>query len=463
MGHDREPADVAIVGGGASGTILAIHLLRKERADGPVVLVERRNAYGLGVAYSTEEPAHLLNVPAGGMSALHDEPDHFLEWLHDARIPAGYGVFVPRATYGRYLGATLEAAERISLRSLIRIRGSVEDVQTGRNGAVVEGRSLPSVRARRVVLALGNPPPGTPPFLGSPMGERYIRDPWKAVALRRVGPDEPVLLVGTGLTAVDVALALTAGGHRGPLHAVSRHGLLPQVHRLPAERTRPLRTLRPFPSPLSVRRLLRWAREEVRAAEADGADWRDVMRSVRPWTQRLWMQLSHEERGIFLRHLQRHWSVHRHRMAPEIARAVAAMRASGQLSVHAGKVAVQERDGKFDVAITPHLGSSRHLTSSWVVNCTGPDLDPRRSQEPLVRSLLERGDVRPDPLGLGFECTPEGAMVDSTGTAGGTLWAIGPPRTGSLWESTAVPEIREQASKLSDALGPVHADAPQGR
>ena len=460
MGHDRELADVVIVGGGASGTILAIHLLRKESADGAVALLERRDAYGLGVAYSTEEPVHLLNVPAGGMSALHDEPDHLVEWLHDARIPAGSGDFVSRATYGRYLGATLEAAERLSQRPLIRTRGSVEDVHTGPSGAGVEVRGGPSVRARRIVLALGNPPPGTPPFLRSAMGERYIPDPWEASALRRVGAEEPVLLVGTGLTAIDVALALTAGGHRGPLHAVSRHGLLPQVHRLPVERSRPLRPLGAFPSPLSVRELLRWAREEVRAAEADGADWRDVMRSVRPWTQRLWMQLSLEERSIFLRHLQRHWSVHRHRMAPEIGRAVAAMRASGQLTVHAGRVAVQERGGRFDVAITPHLGSSRHLTSSWVVNCTGPDLDPRRSKEPLVRSLLERGTVRPDPLGLGFDCTPEGAMLDSTGTATGTLWAIGPPRTGSLWESTAVPEIREQASKLTDALGPVHADVP---
>ena len=452
MPNTSDIADVAIVGGGASGTLAASHLLRSAAATGPVVLIERREACGRGVAYSTGESMHLLNVPAGGMSAVHDQPNHFVEWLRGTGIPAGAGEFVPRATYGRYLGFALDAAERESRRTLIRIRGIVEDVRTDPDGAVVHVMGSDSVRARRVLFALGNPPPGTPPFLRSDLGERYVADPWQAPALRRVGPEELVVLVGTGLTAIDVALALMAGGHRGPIHMVSRHGLLPQVHRVSTAGPRPLRVLGELPSPLSVRRLLRWVRDEVRAAEADGADWRDVIRSVRPWTQRIWMQLVLDERRTFLRHVQRHWSVHRHRMAPEIGRAVARLRGSGQLTVHAGQVRIERAMDGFNVEVTSRGRAPVRLSASWTVNCTGPDLDPSRSKEPLVRSLLERGEVRRDPLGLGFDTTPQGAVIDGSGAASGTLWAIGPLRTGSLWESTAIPEIREQAASLASVL-----------
>jgi uncharacterized NAD(P)/FAD-binding protein YdhS len=447
MANIHEVADVAIVGGGASGTLAASHLLRSGAGTGSVVLIERRAKPGLGVAYSTEEPVHLLNVPAGGMSGVHDQPNHLVDWLREAGIPAGAGDFVPRATYGRYLRAVLDDAERDSTRSLIRIRGSVMDARTDGDGALLQVPDGEPLRARRVVFALGNPPPGTPSFLQA-LGERHVADPWAAPTLRRVGLEESVLLVGTGLTAIDAALTLTAGGHRGPIHMVSRHGLLPQVHRVTAGGPRPLRALSPPPSPLSIRRLVRWIRDEVRVAEADGADWRDVMRSVRPLTQRLWMQLPMEERRIFLRHVQRLWSVHRHRMAPGIGRAVEGLRESGQLTVHVGGIRIEQGADGFDVEITPRGEQPIRLHASWIVNCTGPDLDPSRSTEPLVRSLLERGEVRRDPLGLGFDCTPEGAVIDSSGTPSQTLWAIGPLRTGSLWESTAVPEIREQAANL---------------
>ncbi len=453
MDHDREPADVAIVGGGASGTLLATHLLlRGAPEDGSVVLVERREACGLGVAYSTVEPAHLLNVPAASMSAVHDEPTHFVDWLEGADVSAEE--FVTRATYGRYLRSVLEIAERESDRPFVRLRGAVTDVRTDSDGAVVDVVGAQPLRARRVVFALGNPPPGTPSFLSAVAGEGYVADTWAASALQDIPTDDSVLLVGTGLTAIDVALALAAAGHQGPIHAVSRHGLLPQVHRAPAERIRSFRDLPSLDAPITMRRLVRWVRDEVRAAESEGADWRDVINSIRPWTQRLWMQLSLEQRGIFLRHLQRHWSIHRHRMAPEVGRSIERMRHSGQLTVHGGDVRITKDSAGFDVEVASHGegGEPVRLSASRVVNCTGPDIDPARSTEPLVCSLLERGEARRDPLGLGFDCTPEGAIIDSSGVASGTLLAIGPPRTGSLWESTAIPEIREQAFHLSQAI-----------
>ncbi|HEX9824252.1 MAG TPA: FAD/NAD(P)-binding protein [Actinomycetota bacterium] len=447
---DAAPADVAIVGGGASGTLLAGHLLRSG-AGGPVVVVERAEALGLGVAYSTEDPRHLLNVPAGGMSARCDAPDHFLDWLSSEGEPVEPGAFVPRATYGRYLRASLDEAERGSERPLLRVRGDARSVRVVPEGVEVEVAGAEPVWARRLALAPGNAPPAPLRFV--PAGPRHVANPWDPRALDGVGADDPVLLVGTGLTAVDVVLSLASRGHRGPIRAVSRHGLLPQVHRPPADHRLPLRALPAPPRPPSIARLLRWVRTEVRAAEAEGGDWRDVMNAVRPWAQELWLELPPAERRRFLAILSRHWGVHRHRMAPEVGATIEALIEEGRLEVLAARVGeVREGSNGFEVIAEARSGGVVRLPASWIVNCTGPDPDPERSSEPLVVSLLRRGLARRDPLGLGFDCTPEGALVDAWGVASELLLAIGPPRLGSLWETTAVPEIREQAGRLTELL-----------
>jgi uncharacterized NAD(P)/FAD-binding protein YdhS len=449
-------AGIAIVGAGASGTLLAGHLLRSSAGTGPVILIERGEACGPGVAYSTTEPAHLLNVPAGRMSAIEDRPDDFVEWLHGEGIQVNPSDFVQREAYGRYLRSVLESAEHGSTRELIRIRGTAAEVRVGAGGATVEvegAEPTTPVRARRVVLALGNTLPRTPSFLGPILTERYIPDPWEWGALERIGRDESVLLVGTGLTAIDVILSLASRGHTARIEAVSRHGLIPRVHRPPARPNSDLRGLAPVPNPMTAGALLRWARDEMKGAARQGADWRDVMNALRPMTQRLWIQLPADERTIFLRHLSRFWSVHRHRMAPQVGAEIQRLRQGGQLTFDGGDLRAIPRDGSVDVQLTPRDGGPvREFGVSWIVNCTGPELDPSRSSDPLIQSLLEHGSARRDPLGLGLDCTADGRVLDSSGVPSPSLWAIGSLRTGSLWESTAIPEIREQAAHLSGVL-----------
>ena len=447
MSEHRDPADVVIVGGGASGTLMATHLLREGSGSGPVVLVERGSDQGPGVAYSTEEQTHLLNVPAAGMSAMHDRPNHFVDWLRNSRLPGGPEDFIPRSTYGKYLRSILDSAEKSSSRGLLRIRDDVVDVQPSDEGAVVHLSGGASLQTRDVVLAMGNSRPRTPSFMEHGMSSRYIDDPWDPASLARIEPADRVLLVGTGLTAVDVVLSLASRGHSATIHAISRHGLLPQPHRPPFERPSSLRSLPALPSPLATAHVVKWVRGEIIKAEAEGGDWRDVINDLRPWTQRLWMDLSHEERSVFLERVARYWSVVRHRMAPQVAETIERMRSTGQLIVVGAHSSVEMRGDGFAVELRSTEGR-RELRVNWIVNCTGPELDPARSEEPLVLSLLERGTARRDPLGLGFDCSPEGNLLDASGSAQSNLWAIGSLRVGSLWESTSVPEIREQAASL---------------
>src|SRR3954451_11148144 len=103
MTSDRVP--VAIIGGGFSGTIVAAQLARRGIAS---ALIEGSGRAGKGVAYSTTEPAHLLNVRAEGMSAWAGEPDHFAQRFEaEGGEPGG---FAERRLFGRYLGEILEEA-----------------------------------------------------------------------------------------------------------------------------------------------------------------------------------------------------------------------------------------------------------------------------------------------------------------------------------------------------------------
>ena len=429
-------ADVAVVGGGAGGTLVAIQLLRQARSLFSIVLVEGGEKLARGVAYSTSEPDHLLNVPAGKMSALPDVPDHFARWAG-----APDAAFVSRGCYGDYLEQTLrESIARAPRGVSLEIRSA-----TAASASLVEsGIRLQLVRhghldARAAVLALGNFPSADPPVDdgGLYASDRYGRSPFLPGALDGIDPEATVVFLGSGLTMVDAALALRARGHRGPLDAISRHGLAPQTHGT-------ARPSRARIGAIGVRGLLRALRVEV----ARGGDWRAIFDGFRPATQRIWVRLPIAERERFLRHLRAYWEAHRHRMAPAVGQAIAAMRASGQLSIHAGRVAsfALERDGTL-VRFRPRGSRElREISCARVINCTGPATRIDEARSSLVSSLLSSGLARPGCLGIGFATDGDGAVV---GASGGRLFTLGSMRRGELWESTAIPELREQARCLA--------------
>ena len=433
----RSAARIVVVGGGAAGVLTAAALAQRAGADRPVEIrvIERESCVGPGLAYGRAAPEHLLNNTANRMSAYRDDPDHLLRWCAARGVSADRGSFLPRPVYGRYLSSVLGNAGAMPGATVLRIRGEAIGVREAADRTSVELTCGWSVPGDAVVLALGNPPPHPQPISDVVLGRpRYVADPWAPGALDAVGADDRVLLVGTGLTMVDVALSLAARWPGVRMVAASRHALLPQPH---AQVPFPVSDGVAPPEP-GLRSLVHAVGLQIRAATAAGRDWRGVVDGIRPQIGDLWEGLSYEDRDRFVRHLARRWEVHRHRMAPAAADRVDAMRASGQLVVRSG---------------LPELAGFTRI-----VNCTGPQSVAAPGWNALVDRLLADGQARPDPLRLGFDLDREGALVDATGTASPRVYAIGAARRGTRWEAAAIPEIRRHASDLAaHLLGPAAA------
>jgi uncharacterized NAD(P)/FAD-binding protein YdhS len=389
---------------------------------------------GRGVAYSTTEEVHLLNVRAEGMSAIAGEPDHFARrYAAEGGDPRG---FAQRRLFARYLGEILDEAVA---------GGCVEPVEaTAVAGSRVNGGwrvaldNGSTIDADALVLAVGNQEPESLRAFAS-VGQRFIGNPWGAEARAAVqelaGSGEAALLVGTGLTMVDLVLSLDAAGHRGRIVALSRRGLAPRGHTdfapAPVERDE-------LPSG-SVRALWRWLRR--RGGEFG---WRAAIDSLRPHSHWLWQSLDAGQQRRFLRHARPWWDVHRHRIAPEVAATVARMVGEGRLEIVAGRI-VRAQDGSEGIDVEYRRRGAKTVQSrtfAYVFNCTGPLHSIERSKDPLLRSLLDTGEVHPDQLGIGV-------AIDGTCRAGEHLWAMGPLTKGRYWEIIAVPDIREQAAEVA--------------
>lgn len=436
---------VVIVGGGFSGTLLAINLMRH---GGPrATLVERRQRQlARGVAYSAAHPSHLLNVRAGNMSALPDDPNHFVRWL-EARGDGDRKTFVPRTTYGLYLREMLDATIAQSAGRLVLAQGEVCAINfasTDRLAVTMADGS--AIAADSAVLALGNLPPHTPPGLNPddlPPG-RYSADPWASDIGEGLGPDDTVVLVGTGLTAIDAALLLDAGGFSGQILAVSRRGLSPRRH---VDGAPPERVLDKPQGDLSA--IVRHIRDR---AGADG--WRAAVDELRPVTQMLWAAAPTSQRARFLRHARPYWDVHRHRLAPEVADRVDALVSTGRLRFTAGKIVSAAAAGDAaDLSWRPRGSDQAVVTrAARIVNCTGPQGDLMQSSEPLIRHLIADGAIRPDPLRLGVDVDAQSQAIGRDGHAEQRLHCIGPMTRGGLWEVVAVPDIRQQSWDLARRL-----------
>jgi uncharacterized NAD(P)/FAD-binding protein YdhS len=433
MTSDRR-VPVAIIGGGFSGTILAAQLARRGIGS---LLIDGSGRMSRGVAYSTSEPAHLLNVRAEGMSAWAGEPDHFAKRFEgEGGDKRG---FAQRRQFGQYLGDILDEAvlsgnTELSHQSAVRASRAGEGWRVDLDGGE-------SVEADALVLAVGNQEPEPLSAFGG-AGSRFIRNPWGAEA--RAAVQELIegggtaLLVGTGLTMVDLVLSLDAAGHRGKIVALSRRGLIPRSHAdfdpAPVERQE-------LPDG-DLLGLWRWLRR--RGGEVG---WRAAIDSLRPHTQALWQSLDGAAQRRFLRHGRPWWDVHRHRIAPEVGRTLAQLIGESRLEIIAGRIISAQYTGEaLDVGFR-RRGASQPQSAevAFAFNCTGPLHSIARTRDPLLRSLFDSGQIRPDHLGIGLD-------VDQRSRAAERAWALGPLTKGQYWEIIAVPDIREQAAAVADDI-----------
>jgi len=460
---DTEGTRILVIGAGFCGTLVAAHLLRAQsRKPIHVMLVDRRGAWARGVAYGTRTPAHVLNVPAGRMSVFPDDEDHFLRFAQARDYSITGGSFVPRSIYGEYLEHVLTEAKRgrAAGSTLQQILREVTDVTVEGDGAEAEFTNGWKRRFDRVVLAVGNSPPAETVVerTGIRSTYRYVGDPWAPAALEQVDQDEPVLLLGTGLTMLDVALDLHQRGMRAPMIAVSRHGLLPQTHRAataaPSFLHRPPDILSVAPTALAY---LRSVRRYIDELAPTGVDWREVLTSLRPITPRLWSALPVPERARFLRHSRVYWEAHRHRAAPLPFAMLQRLIENAELITIAGRLVQLDTDVTGIVARGGAASAERYreFRVGSVVNCTGPQTDIGRLDDPLIRNLLQRGSIRADALHCGVDVSDDLALVNATGVPSRSLYYIGPLLRARFWEATAVPELRVHAMNLARTLAAV--------
>jgi uncharacterized NAD(P)/FAD-binding protein YdhS len=432
---------ILVIGGGASGALVTYHMLRSQRSNVAVTIVESASQLGFGLAYSTRDPGHLLNVRNANMSALPDDSSHFRRWLARHRGIAQEDVepegFASRQAYGRYIASLMD-----DVRARHTGEGNFEvkrgvciglwETAEGVRARLADGRNI---GADLAVIATGHDPDRAP----------NLTDPWRHDDSTEVDRSAPILILGSGLTMVDYVWTLLAGGHTGAIHVLSRRGLLPSVHQPVVARQYQKHDL---PKLTSLAGILGWIR-----AEANG-DWRSVIDGLRPHTQALWQDLPESERSRFLRHARPWWDAHRHRMAPDIAMVVHDAIATGQMRLHAGKVAAIDQDDQgYKVRFRPRSSDKdEHLHAARVVDCTGLPTNPVKTRNPLTRHLLATQLARVDRLGLGLEFNQNCALVSADGKSSRRVYGVGPVTRPQFWEIIAIPDIRNQCAVLAERL-----------
>lgn len=454
---------IAIIGGGFSGTLVAVNLARLSPRPLRITLVNCAYPAGRGIAYGTQRPEHLLNVAARNMSALPDHPHHFVEWLRTRTEFAGVPeaelreTFIPRRVYGDYVRSlALHYLRPVDARATFAIT-SVEDevvdltVEAGTARLILAGGGV--VVADRVVLATGNEPPADLPGTASVASHPgWFANPWIDWAAQLPPADETIALLGTGLTTVDAIVTLLALDWRGRIVAVSRHGLLPQSHFKGVDDPH-------FPpadtdlAGLGLARLALLLEEHCERLRRLGNNPAMIVDKLRPHTQRIWQAFTEAERHEFITRYAARWNVIRHRIAPSIHRDVTGAVTSGRVQIsRASIVGLRPVGPRIGIDLRAADGTPSCLEAALVVNCTGPHTRFSATRSPLLGALLASGLAQPDAMDMGIKVDPDFTVLQRDGQRSPVLIATGPLLRGTLWESIAVPELRGQALRVAQTL-----------
>ncbi|QTD31124.1 FAD/NAD(P)-binding protein [Pseudomonas fluorescens] len=458
-------ADILIVGGGLSGTMLAVQLLRLPGRR-KILVIEPRAELGRGEAYSAVELGHTLNGNAARMSVDPDNADDLTQWLTDHIASGGWPesdqqhvpvseLFPPRGLFGVYVQQRLAEAQQVGTQhgsTVEHVRAEVVDVQASSDSVQLTLSDGQHLLGAFAVLATGMFPAARTPQKESTGLNAAALDPWDVAAMRQLDPQSTVLIIGSGLTMVDAVVSLEQAGHRGPIEVFSRHGLLPHVRRQPPAWVDFLAEDHSIRTP---RQLLRELRRHCRGAIAQGIDWQAPLDTVRAHIGRLWSQASDVQRRQFVRHVRPWWESHHHRSPPLSAELVERLHREGRLRIHAASYkGLEPVSGEgVSIRIRPR-GEAKTcvVQGAALINSSGIEYDWRRVARSLPQQLLARGLVRPGPLALGIAAAVDGAVLDEEGRVSNRLFAMGPPLRGMWWESTAVTDVAFQAKALAARL-----------
>ncbi|TFF13839.1 pyridine nucleotide-disulfide oxidoreductase [Pseudomonas sp. BCA14] len=464
MSESFRNADVLIIGGGLSGTMLAVQLLRLP-GQRQIRVIEPRAELGRGEAYSAVELGHTLNGNAARMSVDPDNADDLTQWLTDYIGAGGWPesaeqhvpiseLFPPRGLFGVYAQQRLAEAKALSASTVEHVRAEVVDLQVEDASTLVTLDNGEQLRGRFAVLATGMFPAARTPQTESSGLNAAAVDPWDVQAMTHIDPQATVLIIGSGLTMVDAVVSLEQAGHRGPIEIFSRHGLLPHVRRQPPGW---IDFLAADPGLRSPRQLLREVRRQCRLAQHEGIDWQAPLDTVRAHIGRLWSQASEREKRQFVRHVRPWWESHHHRSPPLSAQLVARLQEEGRLRIQAASFKGLLASEKGVTIGVRRRGEQvvTQVSGAALINSSGIEYDWRRVARPLPQQLLKRGLIQPGPLALGIAAHASGAVLDAQSQVSQRLFAMGPPLRGMWWESTAVTDVAIQAKALAAKLAQI--------
>lgn len=460
---NKRPLQITIIGGGFCGVITTVNLLRSNSQPLHINIINNGNPIARGVAYSPNNSSLLLNVPNGKMSAFPNEPDHFLNWLKqrpgfkgqsERDLTAG---FAPRELYGNYLTQLWQEAlaAKHTKASLAVYDDYAYDVVETNDQYDVYLKNNPVLTSDVVVLATGNAqprlPPGVPPAFSR--GAKYFGDPWKRDGIDKLHPKGDVLIVGNGLTMADTVVALVEAGFKNTIYTVSPHGYNLNIFK---ENKAPYQGWNVNSLELNNPRLsglLTLLNKHRKEAQNSGQSAYPIVDSLRPHVQQIWLSFSLEEKQQFLKYLRHLWGSARHRLPAATHQFMAGLYAKNHLITYKGKVVkVIEQDGEVRVDLNCG-GELKNITVQRIINCTGPEGNPKFSSNELLRNLTKSGLICADDLGMGIKADPsDGSIISCSGEHKPNLFTIGPNLKGILWESTAVPELRVQAKNLASLL-----------
>lgn len=439
---------IGIVGGGYSGALLAIHIAKLSPST--QISIIDPNGFGKGIAYSTPYDYHLLNVPAGNMSAFEDSQQDFVTWLETNNIsnPSAIGEpleeqFISRRVYGNYLMHLIENAVKDS-QNIKLISDEATKLIEDSLQCHIELRSGQSLTCDKAVLAFGNSVPDSVfPFANDISEGSIINNPWDWQKIKDIPKRAQVLIIGTGLTMVDVVLSLSNSNYQGQITALSRHGFIPQAHNLKEEPSIWDKT------PETVREFL----EIFRQRQSDQS-WRGLVDGLRGKTQSIWYNLPIKEQQRFLRHLRVYWDVHRHRIYQPIHSHLTQMMHDKSLKIHSGRVtSIVKETQHLNIQYRPrHKRYLKTIEADIIVNCIGPNSDYTKLKHPLLESLKTQGWLNACPLRLGIKVNKQGALLNQQEQASKKLYSLGPPTKGIFWEIIAIPDIRKQIKELCETL-----------
>ncbi|WP_217578830.1 FAD/NAD(P)-binding protein [Mesorhizobium sp. GbtcB19] len=452
----RPRSHVVILGGGFTGAAVAWHLARQPVRP-LITVIEPRPFLGGGLAYSSEEPSHRVNVPASRMSLLPDEPEHFSRWLaHDGEaerdpdsIWRNGDIFPRRRVFGRYVAEHL--APYLETGAIRHVRDHAGDLKRNGDGWIVTASGQP-IAADMVVLAMTHPSPDVPAAL-APItdADGFVADVYCGDALGSIAPRASVLIVGSGLTSADTVAELDRRGHRGRILAVSRHGLRSRGH--PQVRGEPFGDFTATPAATALG-LLENIRATLAAAETGGGNWQSVFDQLRLQGPVIWSALEKDQRTRLVRRLRAFWDVHRFRIAPQVEAVLDRRRAEGTFDNIAASLVASYDDGD-DLAVTLRRRGQRQFETMHfdaVINTTGPAHGRAPHANPALRSLADAGLIRIDRHGLGIETAPDSRAVGPEGQPLDGLFVAGPLARGTFGELMGLPEVARHAQAVASQV-----------